>query len=74
MSIWVIVVVIALVASFLAESEMGKIALTAIVGAIACLIVYWITSWAFMLTLAKICAVVVVLIAAISILSFFFKK
>ena len=71
MAFWVIVIV-AVGASFLLESDIGKIVLTAVVAAFAFLLVNLITGWEIMVTLAKVCGAGAILIAAFIIISSFF--
>lgn len=74
MIFWVVIVIAAFVVSFLLESDTGKYVLTAGVGALACLLIYWITDWGIMLTLAKLCGVGIILIAAFVVISAIFGK
>ena len=59
---WVALVVIAIVIGVLMDSDMGKIGLAAAALAVGFLILQWITGWEFLITLAKICAVGIVLL------------
>ena len=59
---WIILfVIIALVATF-ADSIPGKIVLCATVSAIGFLLLRWITGIVLFVTLAKVCAVVIVIV------------
>lgn len=74
MTFWVVIVIVAFIASFLLESDTGKFVLAAGVGALACLLIYWITDWSIMLTFAKLCGVAIILIAAFVVISSIFGE
>ena len=71
---WVVMIVIVAIVAACLDSVFGKIVFGAIVLAIGALFLYWITGGAFLVTLAKGCAVtVVVTITGVLLLAIFSK-
>lgn len=59
---WVVaIIVVAIIAAFL-DSDVGKVVMGAGVIAIGMLLLSWISGMGFFVTLAKVCAVIIVLI------------
>lgn len=59
---WVIFVIVVILFAMLMDSEVGKLAVGLGIAAIGLLLLKWITGWGFFVVLAKICAVLLVLI------------
>ena len=57
---WIVAVVICAVIATSLESVLGKIVIGAAVSAIGLLLLSWITGMSFLVTLAKVCAVIIV--------------
>lgn len=57
---WVIVVIICAVIAASLDSVLGKVVIGAAVVAIGLLLISWITGMGFLITLAKLCAVIIV--------------
>ena len=57
---WVIVIIICAVIAASLDSLLGKIVIGAAVVAIGLLLLSWITGMSFLITLAKVCAVIIV--------------
>lgn len=57
---WIVVIIICAVIAASLDSILGKIVIGAAVVAIGLLLLSWITGISFLITLAKVCAVVIV--------------
>lgn len=57
---WIVVIIICAVIAASLDSILGKIVFGAAVIAIGLLLLSWITGMSFLITLAKVCAVVIV--------------
>lgn len=70
---WVgVIVVVAIIAACL-DSDLGKIVIAAAVIAVGLLLLSWISGFGIFITLAKVCAVIIVLIIVGLILSAIFN-
>lgn len=57
---WFVVIIICGIIAVILDTVPGKVVMGAAVVAIGSLLLYWITGIAFLITLAKICAIVIV--------------
>ena len=57
---WIVVIVICAVIAASLDSVLGKIVIGAAVVAVGLLLLSWITGMSFLITLAKVCAVIIV--------------
>jgi len=57
---WIVVIVICAVIAASLDSVLGKIVVGAAVVAVGLLLLSWITGMSFLITLAKVCAVIIV--------------
>ena len=57
---WVVVIVICAVIAASLDSVLGKIVIGAAVVAVGLLLLSWITGMSFLITLAKVCAVIII--------------
>ena len=57
---WIVVIIICAVIAASLDSILGKIVIGAAVVAIGLLLLSWITGISFLITLAKVCAVIIV--------------
>ena len=57
---WIVVIIICAIIATSLDSVLGKIVIGAAVVAIGLLLLSWITGMSFLITLAKVCAVVIV--------------
>ena len=57
---WIVVIIICAIIAASLDSVLGKIVIGAAVVAIGLLLLSWITGISFLITLAKVCAVVIV--------------
>lgn len=58
---WIVIIIICAVIAASLDSVLGKIVIGAAVVAIGLLLLSWITGMSFLITLAKVCAVIIVL-------------
>lgn len=58
---WTAIIIIAIIISLLLDSALGKLITGAGVLALGLLIISWITGFVFLITLAKACAVIIVI-------------
>ena len=65
---WIVVIVICAVIAACLDSVLGKIVIGAMVVAIGLLLLSWITGISFLITLAKVCAIIIVVVVVGSIL------
>ena len=59
---WIIAIIICAVIAASLDSTLGKIVIGAAVAAVGFLLISWITGISFLVTLAKVCAVVIVVV------------
>ena len=59
---WIIAIVAVVLISMFLESDLGKVVAGCGVIAIGLLLLKWITGWGFLVTLAKACAVIMVVV------------
>ena len=57
---WIVVIIICAIIATSLDSVLGKIVIGAAVVAIGLLLLSWITGMSFLITLAKVCAVIIV--------------
>ncbi len=57
---WIVVIIICAIIAASLDSVLGKIVIGAAVVAIGLLLLSWITGMSFLITLAKVCAVIIV--------------
>ena len=59
---WIIVIILCAIVAASLDSTLGKIAIGAAVTAVGFLLLSWITDIDFLITLSKVCAVVIVVV------------
>ncbi len=57
---WIVLIIICVLIAACLDSVLGKIVIGAAVAAIGLLLLAWITGMSFLITLAKVCAVIIV--------------
>ena len=57
---WIVVIIICAIIAASLDSVLGKIVIGAAVVALGLLLLSWITGMSFLITLAKVCAVIIV--------------
>lgn len=66
-----LIIVVAIIAMCL-DSEVGKVVIGAAVLALGLLLISWITGFGFFVTLAKVCAIIIVVVILVFILAAIF--
>ena len=58
--LWVVIVIVAIIFAIL-DTSAGKIVIGTGIVAIGLLLIYWVTGFSFLITLAKTCAVMIII-------------